>query len=103
IREALTRNRCPVPGRDSLARLTRRELLGLVTQGDSLGFALHRTTRSRPDSMAPLLPPPGVLELRRRDGAWRIVPRYDLLGPMELLEDDLSCPRPPARRVRPPG
>ena len=31
IREALTRNRCPVPARDSLARLTRRELLGVVT------------------------------------------------------------------------
>lgn len=103
IREALTRKRCPIPSRDSLARLTRRDVLGAVQQGDSLAWAPHRSARAPADSAEPWLPGPAVLELRRRDGAWRVVPRYDLLGAPDLLEEELSCARPPARRVRPPG
>lgn len=103
LREAFTRKRCPVPSRDSLARLTRHELLGTLLSGDSVAYALHRTVRWFPDSVALMVPGPAVMELRRRGGDWRILPRYDLFQPMDPLLGDLSCERPPARRVRPPG
>ena len=102
IRELFTRNRCPVPSRDSLAVLERHTVLGVLIVGDGGAFALHRSgglRREQDDSLPG--EPPEVLELHRRNGAWLVVPREDLLRPLDPSLAEVSCERPPARRIRP--
>jgi len=104
IRELLSRNRCPVPPRDSLAQAERHSVIGVLSAGDTAAYALHASGRLRqgpvPDS-GQLVPLPQVLELRRRGDTWRVVPRDDLLRPADRLLADVTCERPPARRIRP--
>jgi hypothetical protein len=103
LRELSARNQCPTPPADSLARAASHQVLGVLAVNDSVAYALHQNLLLRTAPGETGLPafPPQVLELRRRNGAWRVIPSEELLRPMNRSMMDVTCARPPARRIRP--
>jgi hypothetical protein len=89
IRRQLEAMGCPAPNADELPRLQRR-LLGVIEEGDSVAYALHRED-------VELGGPPaggefGVMELTLRRGRWLIQPRGDLLPDLSLDLEPGQCP-----------
>lgn len=89
LRRQLEEMRCPVPDARDLP-VPERRLLGVITESDTVSYALHR------EELEFGGPPAGgefgVIELKLRRGRWVVEPRGDLLPELSLSLEPGECP-----------